>query len=180
MSRPHILSATALLALLPSLPAAASLSCPAGTLPLVQVVLLSESREQIGPPPTASRLGYLICGGGLVIQGRLANPPEAAFPFVLTLGRGTAAPGAMADLRDALVAGRVGFARDCRLPPPADQDFDVRLTWFGRPPRRNTFRLSTTADLPACASGILALSNALGQVLNSAAQAPDAESLTLQ
>ena len=83
-----------------------------------------------------------------------------------TLGRSLTPSGNLRErylqLRQAAQAARIGIQESCYYARNLPPNFEMRITWFGKPPRRNTFAVSTTdSSLPACSPEIVSFVDSL-------------------
>lgn len=160
-----VLSAAAAVA-----PATASFqpnSCEPTSSPLLEVITFVPARSSAVPFYSVGdiRLAQLLCKDGRVLVSEMmGEPPTPAFgpappfPFIAFLSAGRMTADSFASLQRAMGDAQIGVRGDClvTLDPLLGQPH-LRITWFGRGGRRNTFRVETAGSTPPCPDAVLPL-----------------------
>jgi hypothetical protein len=110
-----------------------------------------------------SRTLFVLQGGYTVAVFSRRGPLDT-FPFQTTVTAGQGDPAAYRELVEAMAAVRVGLQGNCfNLPLDTHiSEQELRLSWFGRGRRRNTFLVSSeNTAVPLCPFGMDRLVNAL-------------------
>jgi hypothetical protein len=101
-------------------------------------------------------------------NGRLAESSVGRHPMQGPPGDGTIAvraipPEDLRRLNEELAAAQIGFAQDCRwFPGCCSIGVTMRVTWYGRGGRINSFLATDDPALPVCSPALSALLNDVG------------------
>jgi hypothetical protein len=162
-----ILSATAALA-----PAAASIppnSCEPASSPLLETIEFVPARFSAVPFQNLGdiRIARLLCKDGRVVVMEIMGEPATLspsfspappFPFTAFLSAGRVTADFFTSLLKAMGDAQIGLRSDCfiSLDPLLGQP-SLKITWFGRRGRSNTFRVNGVGSDPPCPDAVLPL-----------------------
>jgi hypothetical protein len=160
---------TAAAAFAPASASVQQLSCEPTSAPLLETIEFVPARLTEVPFANLGemRLARLLCKDGRVLVLEMVGEPAALaptagppppFPFTAFLSAGTVPAASFTSLQKAMGDAQIGFRGDCRI--TLDPLFGLphlKITWFGRAGRRNTFRVESVSSSPPCPDVVVPL-----------------------
>jgi hypothetical protein len=150
------------------------LTCEPASSPLLKVIHFSPARISVQPNFLAGELREvrLLCKDGRALVWTIRNIAPILpdlhfqpFPFSSSLEAGTMSPDSFASLQKAMRDVQIGFLAECQVGlDPLFGTQELKITWFGRGGRTNTFTMGNAGSAPPCPDGATAFVLALQSI----------------
>ena len=134
---------------------ATDLACASDMRPLVKFTSFVFSRKGDPRIPFSHvHSAALVCQDRRLLRTEVIQSPPVQspnstpleFPFGGSIRKGSVTAGSYQALIDALSNARAGVMTGCSLPDRRDSDEAIRVTWFGRARRINSFDIATSVE----------------------------------